>query len=199
MIKAVVFDIGGVLFQPGMLYGLFKDLSKKHDVDLQLIRTVFSENWNLSKIGKLSEMQMWKNIINKTELPYAVEEFAQLVYDFFQPDKEVFEIAKSLKGKYVLGILSNTVENWFEYQSRKQNFSDLFEVIVTSCESGLAKPDVEIYAHLAQKLSLEPEEIFFIDDQIRNVVVAKGFGIRAYVFESVERLKLAFKEEGVLL
>ncbi len=58
----------------------------------------------------------------------------------------------------------------------------LFEGIVTSYETGLVKPDPEIYKILLERYSINTTTACYIDDQEDNVAVAQQFGIRTILF-----------------
>jgi putative hydrolase of the HAD superfamily len=47
---------------------------------------------------------------------------------------------------------------------------NLFDVMVFSCDVGVAKPDEKIYKIALEKLGVKPEECLFIGDDVKNDV-----------------------------
>jgi putative hydrolase of the HAD superfamily len=59
---------------------------------------------------------------------------------------------------------------------------NLLEVVVTSGEIGLAKPDPGAFYRFCQLSSVSPEDCVFVDDRIENVRAARTVGMKAHVF-----------------
>ena len=59
------------------------------------------------------------------------------------------------------------------------------------------KPDSDIYSQVIKYHNLKPENIFFTDDNQRNIDVAKEIGIKAYKFENITKLKQDLKDFGI--
>lgn len=59
----------------------------------------------------------------------------------------------------------------------RDDFGELFDVVVISGEVGLRKPEPEIYTHTAQQLGLAPHECVFVDDLAVNVRGAAAVGM----------------------
>jgi putative hydrolase of the HAD superfamily len=58
-----------------------------------------------------------------------------------------------------------------------------------SYEIGLLKPEIEIYEYAIGKLSCNPDEIVFFDDNEANVQTAIKAGMNAYKVTGFEDLK----------
>ncbi|GAA1348859.1 HAD-IA family hydrolase [Saccharothrix algeriensis] len=70
-------------------------------------------------------------------------------------------------------ILSNADGLW----SPPAGWQDLFDLVVTSGEVGLVKPDRRIYLLAARRLGVEPGECVFVDDLAVNVRGAAAAGM----------------------
>jgi FMN phosphatase YigB (HAD superfamily) len=53
---------------------------------------------------------------------------------------------------------------------------------VVSGDVGVRKPDQAIYERLLQEVRVEPAEILFVDDRVRNLDTAAALGMEAVLF-----------------
>lgn len=104
-----------------------------------------------------------------------------------------------MKPKYKIAICSNTVSDLFYELLDKNHIRELFDVIVTSSEIGMVKPNPDIYKHVLSKLNVEADEALFIDDRLRNIDGAKAVGIEGIVFSDTNVLIEDLKKFGVTL
>ena len=83
--------------------------------------------------------------------------------------------------------LANSLTPEAVWMSRR-GFEGLFEGVVSSCECGLAKPDLAIFALAAQRVGAEPHEILFVDDVMINVGAARLAGFDAIQFDDTVKV-----------
>jgi putative hydrolase of the HAD superfamily len=86
-------------------------------------------------------------------------------------------------------ILSNMSDNVLGNIEREFAWIHRFDVLVWSCQVGLAKPDPAIYRHTLDELGSRLEETLFIDDRQENVEAARALGIQAIQYSTIERLR----------
>jgi len=113
----------------------------------------------------------------------------------------VYLIQKLKLCGYRIGILSNTISKSREGLKRmlkEDNVLELFEVIVTSDDAGIKKPDVRIFNLLRGKLFLKPQDILFIDDEQRQIDGAEKLGIKTMLFQDATQLEADLVVIGVL-
>lgn len=94
-------------------------------------------------------------------------------------DTELFSWFTSLRGDYLLGILSNSSDGARREESRRHGIPDAADVVVYSHEVGLAKPDPAVYALTTDRLGVAPDEIAFLDDTEAAVAGARAAGWHA--------------------
>lgn len=63
-----------------------------------------------------------------------------------------------------------------------------FDVVVISCEVGLAKPDPRIFRLCLERLGLSAGATLFVDDRADNVEAAAGVGLQTLRFEGPDAL-----------
>ena len=69
------------------------------------------------------------------------------------------------------------------------NIYHLFDLIVSSYNIKIKKPDPKIYEYTLEKLGLKPEETVFIDDLEENTIAATALGIQSIIFKNSEQCK----------
>ncbi len=110
----------------------------------------------------------------------------------FEIIRDNFELVKSLKNKYKLGILSNLPSDYKE-KLKEIGFYDIFNKINLSGETGILKPDKESYLLILQELKTSPQETLFIDDSFENIKSAKDLGMKTIHYQESENLKEIIK------
>jgi putative hydrolase of the HAD superfamily len=63
-----------------------------------------------------------------------------------------------------------------------------FDVVMISCEVGLAKPDPRIFRLCLERLGLSAGAALFVDDRADNVEAAAGVGLQTLQFEGPDAL-----------
>jgi putative hydrolase of the HAD superfamily len=84
----------------------------------------------------------------------------------------------------VVGILSNELELFYgpEFLSRMSVLKDM-AVIVDATHTGILKPDRRAYQLAVDELKTRPDEVLFVDDQIRNIAGAAKAGLQVQFFD----------------
>ena len=77
------------------------------------------------------------------------------------------------------GILTNNIVEFRDHWRAMLPVDELFDVIVDSSEVGERKPNPAIFRRAVDLLGLTPEEVLFLDDFPGNVEAAKALGMPA--------------------
>jgi putative hydrolase of the HAD superfamily len=187
MIKAVLFDFGGVLTEGGKLgsiRGMFALAYGVRPQDVKLDGSV-----QAAFKGTISG-QEFVDTINRINPQYPPTTTAVLVEnaDFFERCEQVYALARQLRAKgIVTGIFSNVFTMSAEVLLR-EGFYDGFAPLVLSCEHRLMKPEKELYEYAIRELKLEPAEIAFIDDRDEFLAPARGLGMHTILAESPDQI-----------
>jgi putative hydrolase of the HAD superfamily len=199
MIKAVIFDIGGVVINDDFLSYAERFAQKAGMTKEQIYRSVIgSPEWRLYFKGKISEENIWKAIKRKYLPPEIAEEIRKTWKDILVPIPATIELIKNLKPAYKICFISNVDKECALYARKKYpEIFRLFEDEVVSYEAGMAKPEKEIYRYALKKFGLEPEECIYIDNQPENIPPAQELGIKAIKFQGTEKLKQQLKDLGI--
>jgi epoxide hydrolase-like predicted phosphatase len=182
VIRAVVFDIGGVLervadeswlgdWKPaGMSAAEFDAALASVDPD------------GLIPIGGLTESEYLGRYVQALGLtPSLAGAFAAAMWDWYcgELDQPLCEYAASLRPRYRTAILSNSADGARRQEQARWGFEQLVDLVIYSHEVGLAKPDARIYQLACDRLDVRPAEMVFIDDVPQMVDGAAELGINA--------------------
>ena len=75
---------------------------------------------------------------------------------------------------YLTGVITN---NWRKSINPDSHLADLFDVFVESWKVRLVKPEPEIYIETCSRLGVAPSEVIFLDDFTENLATAKDLGM----------------------
>ncbi len=219
VIKAVIFDIGGVLTNDvweSMLLEKEAGFVVADDFDREKIQGVGGELWeafayrNLDeKDGwKILEREYWLKASERLPLALSVDECIARTDDFIEPLPGMIQLLGQLKKKGLgLAICSNNTEYWFERQAQKLRLGEYFDAdkLALSSRVGVSKssPNFEMFETAVTALNVKPQECIFIDDRANNVERALQFGIVGILFPShstygAKYLKTILNKMGVV-
>ncbi len=199
MIRAVIFDVGGVL-KTDTSKEIFGDIARAFEIKFELAKSVASKLLRQYEINAISEEELWKQFSQKVKknLPTSYEKLLIKKYiSNYKKNDEVWKIVKKLKPKYLLIALSNTIPPHAQYNRVNGVFRD-FDMTILSCEVKSRKPEEKIYRLPIKKLGLEPENFLYIDDKPKYLLPAKKVGMKTFHYQSPEQLKSGLKELKLL-
>ena len=186
MIKALIFDFYGVIccevgsnwYKTRPPKELVPKLKEKFDAP--------------SDIGAISEEEFFDGIAPSVGLT-GTEVRSEWI-EASKIDKGLIAYIKHLKLNYKIAICSNTAPKIFREILQTNKIEDLFDVVVSSSEVRMVKPNPDIYLHTLKELGVEPEEIVFIDDREANLEGARAVGIKSLLYKNLEQLKVDLQE-----
>jgi FMN phosphatase YigB (HAD superfamily) len=181
MIKAIIFDCFGVLVTENWFR--FKDTFFGDDPERG---RKAAELMDQANAGLLTMDQFVDELAALAGVEGA--EVRKYLDGNARDDQLLSFIAEELKPQYKIGMLSNASANFLQRMLTDEQRA-LFDAIDLSYESGIAKPSELAYVHIAEKLSVAPEECIFIDDQERHCSGAKDTGMRAIEYKNFTSLK----------
>lgn len=201
MIKAIVFDFGGVLFDWNPHY-LYRKYFNDAEAVERFLSTIGFAEWNAQQDRGRPFAQA------VAELSAQFPEHADLIraYDerwieslggVIQP---TVDILRSLKeAGYPLYALSNWSAEKYQLVRARYEFLSWFQDIVISGAVKIAKPDPRIFELLLGKIKQPAENCLLIDDSVDNIKVARGLGFATIRLESPEQLRMELVQIGLLL
>ncbi|MFA5994243.1 MAG: HAD family phosphatase [Parcubacteria group bacterium] len=183
MYKAIIFDFGGIFSMDDDIKEFWKNNATKLKIDPQEANETGIPIWLEARIGKIDSNMFWEKLGPLAGM--SAVEFKRYFIGYTGFRDELLDYVKNnLRGKYKLAILSNQIESWLEPILEEKKFREIFEVIVTSYETGFAKPDLEIYKKTLEKLDVQADGCIYIDDMIKNLEPAKALGMKTIEFKN---------------
>lgn len=198
MIRAILFDLGGVLFTNGTKK-FIQDISSKYNLDPEAVKDIMDGDVGSQyREAKITRDQFWKVVLEKLNLTEDINTLEKQWisgYDLIEGTRDIIlELAK----KYKVYYLSDNVRERVEKINDRYNFLEWFEDGVFSHEVGVRKPNPEIYRYALDKAGVKPAETVFVDDKQSALDPAKEMGIITILFESPEQLRQRLIELKVL-
>ena len=195
-IEVILYDLGNVIL-PFNHFQIAEKLSRSSQrKEFQDPQKMFSYLFDFEKgavngyeVGKVSSLEFFQSLRGFLQLSLSFEDFIPIWNQIFIEDQEVSQIILSQKGRWRLGLLSNTNSLHFDYALAKFSIIRVFDRWILSHEVGFKKPAVEIFQKAVQWASVDPRKILFIDDMKKHVEVAASLGIQGIHFVSAVQLR----------
>ena len=195
-IKVILYDLGNVIL-PFNHYQIAEKLVRfSPETGTLDPKQIFSFLFDFEKgavnryeTGEVSSHHFFYSLKETFQLSLTFEEFIPIWNEIFVENREVSETILSQKGKWRLGLLSNTNPLHFHHVLATFPIVRVFDRWILSHEVGFKKPAVGIFQRAMEWASVEPEKILFIDDMKKNVEAAISLGIQGVHFTSAQQLK----------
>lgn len=146
--------------------------------------------------GGIAEVEVWTKFMRYFGTKRDLASLRAKILDGFRPNKPIWEIIRSVKRerKVALSLLTNNIREWMELWEQRFHLSHYFSTVVASCDVGKRKPNPDIFRILIDRLGVQPNEIVYVDDHIRNVLQARRLGMRAIRCSDPELCAEALRE-----
>ncbi|KAI6179192.1 hypothetical protein M3Y98_00584000 [Aphelenchoides besseyi] len=180
--KAILFDMGGVLFQ----------FPKQHELH-EFVARLRSEPdvyaaYSACELGQIPV----EDIVDLLEPVFpgvsSIKDFEKAdPKDYLGPvNYDVIQAAKKLRLLgFTIGVITNNYF-WSSEGNRTTSIPEIYEIsdaVVESCLVGCRKPDPKIFEIMLDKIDLKANECIFVDDFLSNVEAAAALGFTAIQLE----------------
>lgn len=191
-IKAVIFDLGSVVFDINWKK-INEEMMKKFGINV-LIRSCGNEKiqkyYDETLVGKREMKEVFNELkTDNVNLDEVVDFYKKLYKKYKRQNEGITELIDKLKMKNNLKIFCLTDTNKLHFQAHnEQNSLDEFDKIFTSFQLGIKKSDKEVFVKVLNEIRINPDELIFVDDNEKNVNNAQSLGINAIKFEDNNQL-----------
>lgn len=193
-VKAVVFDLGGVIVELDFsnFYNSIITQSPLNKPQTPILLEFFRQS-DIYHQGLMSDEEFFHLAC---DLLQVCEVEQQRFFNAFNSiissyNPEIVDIIKKIRqnNRIKLLCLSNVNASHWDYLiSKNWDFLQYFDEFILSHEVHLTKPDKKIFEFTIEKAGCNPDEIVFIDDGINNIRAAGELGIIAIKFSNEEDL-----------
>ncbi len=202
MIKYIIFDLGGVIFDSGTSKAIHS-ISDKYTIPQKQVAVFLTESSQAGtkyRTGEITREEFWTQAIaswGKTLDPVTLNDIWKSGYSLRQ---DVVPILSGLKKNgYTLGVLSNTVSDRFDYLKTQIVLDEYFSAMVLSFKDHVLKPQKQAFLLILKKLEVvDPKEALYIDDKEIHAKVARSLGMKAIVYQNPEKLKQDLQKLNII-
>ena len=208
-IKAVVFDMGGVLVRLGSLPDLLGLDGRGQRTGGGRSRPLRAEEWFWPRWlssptvrdferGAITPDEFARSFVAEFSLTITPDEFLDNFARFCQgllPG--AVELVRSVPPPTTTALLSNTNDLHWRTQPDAAIVAALCHHNILSFRTGLLKPDRSCFDHVTRTLDVRPQAVLLLDDNAINVKAARGAGWQAEVVRGVDQAAETLALHGV--
>jgi len=200
-IKAIIFDLGGVLIDWNPRY-VYRQIFKTEEEVEWFLQHVTTPEWNEQQDAGYPLHKATKELIQKhpewePEIKAYYGRWLEMLGDAIHETVEIFRLLKQNR-RYKLYALTNWSAELFPHALERFEFLKWFDGIVVSGEEKMRKPSAEFYKTLLDRYQLDPAKTIFIDDSLRNISGAEAVGIAGIHFHNARQLKEELQKSGII-
>lgn len=179
MIRAIIFDCFGVLYQ-GSLHHLIATCPPENRQQLK----EYSRQFDRGMIDYKAFLELVAELSAKP-----ADQIRRIMSTAHIRNQPLIDYTKQLRrGGYQVGLLSNIGRGVMASLFDDTEQSQLFDIAVLSGEVGLVKPDPLIFEYTARQLGVQTDECLMIDDSVDNINGARRVQMQGIVYSDVEQL-----------
>lgn len=200
-LRAVIFDYGMVLTAPPdpTAWAELQRITRLKADQLHSLYWSFRHEYDE---GKLTGYAFWQRLAHQAGLSLSAVDIESLndwdARMWTVPNPPMLAWQQQVKRRGLrTAILSNMGDNVHARMIEKFSWLSEFDVLAWSYILGVAKPDEPIYRHVLGELTLNPDEVLFLDDKGPNIDKARSLGMLCHQFTTVEKLRADLIARGL--
>jgi putative hydrolase of the HAD superfamily len=195
MIKAILFDFGGVLAEEGFREGL-KAIAKEKGLAPEGFYKISADLvYRTGYItGGCDEHSYWNAVRKKTGVKGDDHELREEILKRFKLRPEMTSLVEKIKSSGLLVAILSDQTNWLDELDKRIPFHHRFNYVFNSYHLKKTKRDPSIFKEVCSLLGVRPEEVLFVDDNMENVKRAASQGLRAIHFNGVSEFQVEIKK-----
>lgn len=194
MIKAIIFDMDGVLIEAKDWH--YEALNRA----LHLFGYEISRYEHLITYDGLPTRKKLEMLSLERGLPRELHEFLNEMKQLYTMEiihaqckpRFVHEYALShLKAHgYRLGVASNSIRNTIDVMMKKAHLDSYFDIMLSNEDVSKGKPDPEIYEKAIAQLCFSPQQCLIVEDNENGIMAAKASGAHVMIVRNVDEVNI---------
>ncbi|MCM8816019.1 MAG: HAD family phosphatase [Candidatus Omnitrophica bacterium] len=184
MIKAIIFDFDGVIFDSEILH------QKAWEKVFEKFEIAYSADDYLQGIG-ISDEDFLKQLLKEKKIFGDINDFLKEKREKLlelstqaKPIDGIFQLIQQLHTNYMLAVASNSDKKFVMKLLEINKLVKFFSVILGYQDISKPKPDPEIYIKCARKLGVSNNECVVIEDSPAGIKAAKKAGMKCIALET---------------
>lgn len=198
-VRAVVFDIGGVLldWDPRHLYrALLPDEAAVERFLAEVCTDAFNAELDAGRDFDEACAELAARHPDQAELVHAWKRQAEMIAGEIEGTAAVVD--RLVAARVPRYLLTNMPRWVFDERVAAYPVLQRFDGAVVTGDEGILKPAAAVYELVLERFGLVAAETLFVDDKAGNVAAAEGLGLVGHVFVDAPTLERALVDLGVL-
>jgi 2-haloacid dehalogenase len=199
VVRAVVFDIGGVLldWDPRYLYrSLIADPAEIERFLAEVCTDEFNAELDAGRPFDEACAELCARHPDHVELIQAWSRQDEMIGGEIEGTAALVD--RLVDAGVVLYLLTNMPTDVFAARLARYPVLQRFAGALVSGDEGVLKPDGEIYRRIVERFGLTPAETLFVDDKPGNVDAARAMGFVGHHFVDANTLERALSDLDLL-
>src|SRR3989344_321661 len=187
MIKAIIFDLGGVI-ELVDFNGFFEEIASISNKSIEKVKEIENPLRKKLDLGQISLKEYFTLVKTNLKLNLTLNSYIQILEKNIKTNADLINyINLNLKQKFKLYLFSNN-SDLFVNKKKRAEFKKYFVNQFYSYEIKLSKPNPQAYKFVLDDLKFKANECIFIDDKDSNLEPAKSLGMKTFKFISTKQL-----------
>lgn len=191
MIKAIIFDVEGVINQA---VRFSEQLEKKYGITREKTSGFFASDFFAQcKIGQADLKAGLSTWLKEWGWTGTMEELLDFWFKSGENlDLEMVNKIKELREQGLICYIATRQEKYrSDYMRDAMGLKDMVEDFFSTADIGCTKHERKFFEVVYQEIikknpEIKPEEILFVDNEEKNIAVAKEFGFQTYFYKNYQ-------------
>ncbi len=187
MIKAVIFDFGGVVAEEGFRRGL-KAIGIQNGLNpdsffITAAELIYQRGYVR---GVSDESNFWNALREKTGIMGNDKDLREEILKRFILRPGMIKYVEKIKSSGLITAILSDQTNWLDEINQKTPFYYHFDHIFNSFTLKKGKKDQSTFRDVCSAMGFKPDEVLFVDDDIENIKRAKNAGLNVIHFRDAK-------------
>jgi putative hydrolase of the HAD superfamily len=187
MLRAVLFDFGGVIAEEGFWEGL-RAIGTENgldpDVFFKTVDSLIYETGYL--IGNADEGLFWNAVRSKAVIRGTDAELRNEILKRFVIRPDMITSVDLLRSKGLIVAMLSDQTDWLDEIDRQTALFRHFDSVFNSFHLHKSKRDASVFSDVCTVLGVKTGETLFVDDNINHIERAQGQGLQTIYFVGMD-------------